>query len=323
MLDTSARLLALLSLLQSRPRWTGPELAERLGVGVRTVRNDVVRLRELGYTVDAAPGRTGHYTLGIGAVTPPLLLDDEEAVAVTLGLRAGLGLAGLPDEGARALAKLERVLPHRLRRTVAALHDATGFGPANTGSDAEDPRVDPELLARLAASIRDHRTLRFDHGGDPGPARTAELYRLVSWQRRWYVVVRETTASRVRWGVLRVDRLTLRTPDGPVFAPVEAPEDLTELVVREVASTGWSVHARIAVAASADEVLERINPAVGVVEPVDATSSILVTGADSLATVAVWIGMLGLDFRVLDPPGLVEHLKTLAERYGRAVDAGV
>lgn len=318
MLDTSSRLLALLSLLQTRPRWTGPELAERLGVAVRTVRNDVARLRELGYTVDAAPGRTGHYALGIGAVTPPLLLDDDEAVAVTLGLRAGIGLAGLPDEGARALAKLERVLPHRLRRTVAALHEATGFGPSNTESDAEDPQVGPETLARLAAAIRDRRTLRFagPDTGDPGPARSAEPYRMVSWQRRWYLVVREAGG----WGVLRVDRITLRTPDGPVFTPVAPPEDLTDLVVREVASTGWAVHARIAVDAPADEVLARINPAVGVVEPVGDGHSVLITGADSLATVATYVGMLGMDFRVVEPPELAGHVRALGERYLRAVD---
>lgn len=316
MLDTSSRLLALLSLLQTRPRWTGPELAERLGVGPRTVRNDVARLRELGYTVDATPGRAGHYALGIGAVTPPLLLDDDEAVAVTLGLRAGIGLAGLPDEGARALAKLERVLPHHLRRTVAALHDATGFGPSNTDSDAEDPHVVPETLARLAAAIRDHRTLRFtrDDAG-PGPAGSAEPYRLVSWQRRWYLVVREASG----WGVLRVDRIALRTPDGPVFTPVTPPEDLTDLVVREVASTGWAVHARIAVDAPADEVLARINPAVGVVEPVDDARSVLITGADSLATVAAYVGMLGMDFHVVDPPELAGHVRALGERYLRAV----
>ncbi len=318
MLDTSSRLLALLSLLQTRPRWTGPDLAERLGVGVRTVRNDVARLRGLGYTVDASPGRTGHYALGIGAVTPPLLLDDEEAVAVTLGLRAGIGLAGLPDEGARALAKLERVLPHRLRRTVAALHEATGFGPSNTDSDAEDPQVGPETLARLAAAIRDRRTLRYSPDGtDAGPVRSAEPYRMVSWQRRWYLVVRETGTGR--WGVLRVDRITVRTPDGPLFTPVEPPEDLTDLVVREVASTGWAVHARIGVEAPADVVLARINPAVGVVEPVDDARSVLITGADSLATVAVYVGMLGMDFRVVEPPELAEHVRALGERYLRAV----
>jgi hypothetical protein len=119
--------------------------------------------------------------------------------------------------------------------------------------------------------------------------------------------------------VLRVDRTTLRTPDGPVFTPVAPPEDLTELVVREVASTGWAVHARIAVDAPADEVLARINPAVGVVEPVDGRSSVLITGADSLATVAAYVGMLGMDFHVVDPPELIAHVRTLGERYLRAI----
>ena len=257
MLDTSARLLALLSLLQSRPRWTGPELAQRLGVAARTVRADIVRLRALGYTVEAEPGRAGHYRLGGGANLPPLLLDDEEAVAVTIGLRAGLAGIGNPDSGARALAKLERILPQRLRRTVAALHDATAQARENTDTDADDPVVDPAVLARLAAAIRDHRSIRFTTappGTEPeGPVRLAEAYRMVSWQRRWYVVVREQLHDPpgATWTVLRVDWLELRVPDGPVFTPQPEPEDATDLVMRQVAAEGWLVRARIAVDAPA------------------------------------------------------------------------
>jgi predicted DNA-binding transcriptional regulator YafY len=313
--DTSARMLALLSLLQSRPDWPGPELAERLRVSTRTIRNDVARLRELGYPVDAETGRTGHYRLGVGASLPPLLLDDDEAVAIALGLRAGTGLAGTREAGERALAKLDRVLPHRLRRTVAALTAATSRGPENTGSDAPDPEVDPALLRTVAEAIRDRTSLRV--GGADGPARLLEPYRLVSWQRRWYVVVREPRDGR--WTVLRADGLELRTPGGPRFTPVEPPEDLTDLVLREVATAGWSVHARILVHAAAPEVLARIHPAVGVVEPRNAQSCVLVTGADSVATVAAYIGMLDIDFHVDGPPELVAQLRTSGERYLRAV----
>lgn len=319
MLDTSARLLALLSLLESRPRWTGPEIAERIGVTPRTVRADIARLRELGYTVDAEPGRAGHYRLGVGTNLPPLLLDDDEAVAVTIGLRVGLAGLGDPEGGARALAKLERILPQRLRRTVAALHDATAAARENIDTDAEDPLVDPAVLTRVAAAIRDHRSIRFvlaGPGGDPpdGATRLAEPYRLVTWQRRWYVVVREPPA----WDVLRVDWLRLHDPDGPVFAPHPPPGDLTDLVMRRVAATGWAVRARIAVDAPAGEVIARIHAGVGVVEMVDAEHCVLVTGADSLATVAAYVGMLDRDFRILEPPALVEHVRRLGERYRRA-----
>ena len=318
------RLLTLLSLLQSRPDWTGSELADRLGVSARTVRTDISRLRELGYPVDAVQGPAGHYRLGVGAALPPLLLDDEEAVAIAVGLRSGAGVSGIRDSSTRALAKLERVLPHRLRRSVEAISATISPGPENTSTDAPDPEVDPALLSALAAAIRDRVSVRFDYhepGRDDrpagaGPARRIEPHRLVSWQRRWYLVGREPGGGA--WHVLRIDWITPRTPDGPRFTPTAPPDDYTDLVLREVASTGWKVHARIAVAAPAETVLARINPAVGVVETVDEHSCVLVTGADSLATVAAYVGMLELDFRVADPPELVEHVRRLGERYLRA-----
>jgi predicted DNA-binding transcriptional regulator YafY len=313
--DPAVRLLSLLSLLQSRPDWTGSELAGRLGVSARTVRNDIRRLRDLGYPVDAVQGPAGHYRLGTGAALPPLLLDDEEAFAVAIGLRSGAGVSGIEDSSARALAKLERVLPHRLRRAVAAISATTSRGPENTGTDA--PEVDPALLSTLAAAIRDRVSVRFDYApAGAGPPRWVEPYRLVSWQRRWYLVAREPVGAA--WQVLRIDRMTLRTPAGPRFTPTAPPDDYTDLVLREVASTGWTVHARIAVAAPSGDVIARINPAVGVVETVDEHSSILVTGADSLATVAAYVGMLEWDFRIADPPELVEHVRRLGERYLRA-----
>jgi biotin operon repressor len=140
--ETATRTLALLSLLQTRPDWSGADLARRLGVSDRTVRNDVTRLRDLGYPVDAVRGPGGRYRLGIGAKLPPLLLDDEEAVAVAVGLRAATGVAGVEETSARALAKLEQVLPDRLRRKLQALIRATTAGPVNTDSNVEDPEVD-------------------------------------------------------------------------------------------------------------------------------------------------------------------------------------
>jgi predicted DNA-binding transcriptional regulator YafY len=233
--DPAVRLLSLLSLLQSRPDWTGSELAGRLGVSTRTVRNDISRLRELGYPVDAVQGSAGHYRLGIGAALPPLLLDDEEAVAIAIGLRSGAGVSGIRDSSARALAKLERVLPHRLRRSVEAISATMSRGPEHTGTDAPDPEVDPALLSRLAAAIRDRVSVRFDYHDprrdDPtagaAPPLRVEPYGLVSWQRRWYLVAREP--RRGTWQVLRIDWITLRTPDGPRFTPTAPPEDYTRM----------------------------------------------------------------------------------------------
>jgi predicted DNA-binding transcriptional regulator YafY len=313
MRETSTRTLALLSLLQARSDWSGADLADRLGVSDRTIRNDMTRLRELGYPVEAIRGPGGRYRLGVGAKLPPLLLDDEEAVAVALGLRAATGITGVEESSARALAKLEQVLPDRLRRKLTALVRATAAGPVNTSSNVEDPEVDPEVLEVISLAIRDHEGIRCDYRGDPGEL---EPYRLVAWQRRWYLVAREARTDT--WAPYRVDWLRIKTPGGRRFTPVEFPGDLTEFVVREVARTGWAVHARIRVDAPADVVLGRINSAVGTVEP-DAGGSVLVTGGDSLEVVAIWISMLGLPFHVTEPRELVEHVRDLAQRYAAAL----
>lgn len=312
--STSARLLALLGLLQSRPDWTGHELAERLAVTDRTVRNDVARLRELGYPVSAVRGPGGRYRLGAGARLPPLLLDDAEAMAVAVGLRRTTATAGFEEPARAALTKLEQVMPDRLRRRLASIRDASTSGPENTDSNVEDPAVDPATLAAVADAIRDHQGLRV-HYRDA--SLELEPYRLVAWQRRWFLVAREPRTGE--WAPYRVDWLRLRTPGGRHFTPVPFPGDVTDFTVREVARTGWAVHVRVTVDAPADEVLARINPAVGTVEALADGRSVLVTGGDSVEVVAVWIGMLGLDFHVDGPPELVEHLQVLAARYARAV----
>ncbi|HZA05508.1 MAG TPA: WYL domain-containing protein [Propionibacteriaceae bacterium] len=318
--ESSARLLVLLGLLQSRTVWTGTELAARLGVSTRTVRNDIDRLRRLDYPVDAARGRDGHYRLGVGAKLPPLLLDDEEAVAITVGLAAATGITGIEGTSARALAKLEGILPHRLRRQVDAVRRAVSAGPENTGSNVPDPQIEAGLLTAIAAAIRDREEIRFDYRDEP-QGRQVQPYRLISWQRRWYLVGR--TARTDSWSTYRLDWMRLRTPGGPRFAPVElSGGDYTAFVLREVAFAGWNVHARIRVDAPADRVLARINPTVGVVEAVDEDTCVLVTGADSVEIIAVYIGMLGMDFYVDGPPELVRQLAVVGERYRRAV-AGV
>ncbi|HEV7652031.1 MAG TPA: WYL domain-containing protein [Actinophytocola sp.] len=312
--DTPARLLALLSMLQSRPSWNGTELAERLGVTTRTIRNDVERLRGLDYPVEATRGSAGGYRLGAGGKLPPLLLDDEEAVAVAIGLRAGRGISGLETSSARALAKLEQVLPPRLRPTVEALATVVDHAPENTGTDAPDPEVGPAVLRAVAAAIHDVELLRFDHGEAP---LLVEPYRLLAWQRRWYLVARDPATGE--WEVYRADRIAPHPRTHRRFTPAPPPGgDYTAFTMRRVASSGWNVHARLRVDAPAQAVLDRINPTVGVVEAVTATTSVLVTGADSLDTIAAYIGMLSMDFTVESPPELRTILRTIADRYARA-----
>ncbi|GCD96483.1 helix-turn-helix transcriptional regulator [Embleya hyalina] len=317
MLETSARLLRLLSLLQTPREWPGSELAERLGVTGRTIRKDVDRLRELGYPVDASRGSTGGYRLAAGAAMPPLLLTDDEAVAVTVGLTtvARGAMAGMEETSVQALAKLEQVLPARLRRRVRALQRYAVSVPA----DRPDTRVDTEALTVLVAACRDRERLRLDYRDHTGAAtrRTVEPQRVVNWGRRWYLVAWDV--DRDAWRTFRVDRLTPRTPTGPRFAPREDPEgDAARYVAGKVSAAAWRYRARVLVHAPAAEVLERINPAVGTVEVVDAHTCVLDTGADSLDTLAVHLGLLGHDFDVTEPPELVAHLRALTTRYARS-----
>ncbi|MGW4590823.1 helix-turn-helix transcriptional regulator [Amycolatopsis thermoflava] len=316
MLETSARLLRLLSLLQTPRDWTGAELAERLEVSTRTVRNDVERLRNLGYPVHGTRGSVGGYRLGAGAALPPLLLDDEEAVAVAISLRTAAGsLTGVEETALRALTKLEQVLPSRLRRRVRALSTYAVRAP----TDSEGPRVSGETLSLLAAACRDHERLRFDYTGHDGTTsrRVAEPYRLVNWGRRWYLVAWD--CDRGDWRTFRVDRMEPKIPSGPRFTPRELPEEVTDRVRRGVSAAAWRHHAEVTVHAPADVVRERINPAVGAVEAIDATRCVLHTGADTVQSIAVHLGLLDLDFTVTGPPELVERLRVLSRRYRTAV----
>ncbi|MDL5205997.1 YafY family protein [Streptomyces sp. ALI-76-A] len=317
MLDTSARLLRLLSLLQTPRAWPGSELAERLGVSGRTVRNDIDRLRELGYPVDATRGAAGGYRLGAGAAMPPLLLDDEEAVAVTIALRTAAqgAVPGTEETSLRALAKLEQVLPSRLRRRVRALQAFTMAVPA----DRPAPTVSADTLTTLVSACRDRERVRFDyldHAGSP-TRRVVEPYRAVNWGQRWYLVAWDV--EREDWRTFRIDRIQPRTPTGPRFTPREPPGgDLTAYVSLRVSSAAWRHHARVTVHAPAPAVIERINPAVGTVEALDADTCVLTTGADTLQTLAAYLGMLDFDFDVTEPPELVDHLRRLADRYSRS-----
>ncbi|MGW6699087.1 helix-turn-helix transcriptional regulator [Nocardia sp. NPDC055049] len=310
MLETSARLLELLSLLQTPRVWTGADLAERLEVDARTVRRDIDKLRTLGYPVHAVAGTAG-YRLGAGTKLPPLLLNDDEAVAVVLGLRtaAGGSVTGIEESSLRALAKLEQILPSRLRHRVSALHAATVTVPAGTAT------VDPEVLTAIAAAIRDHERLRFDYRTHDGAEvrRTAEPHRLVHTGRRWYLVGWDV--EKQDWRTYRVDRLRPRIPTGPRFTPREAPEvDLGGWVSRGVSTSAYRYQARITLEVSAAVAADRIPPTVGVIEAIDEAHCLLRTGSNSLDEIAVYTGLFGFGFHVHEPPELIQHLRALADR---------
>ena len=315
-MGTSARLLRLLSLLQTPRDWTGLELADRLEVSPRTIRNDIERLRGLGYPVHATRGAIGGYRLAAGTTLPPLLLEDDEAVALAVGLRtaAGGAVTGIEESSLRALAKLEQVLPARLRSRVNALQSHTLLVRHRSA-----PTVDPGVLTVLAGACRDHRLLPFDYADRRGAAsqRRVEPHRLVNWGQRWYLVAWDT--DRADWRTFRVDRIRPRLPAGHRFQPRDLSDDeVTALVSRGVPPAARRFRARITVRAAAATIAERIGPWVGTVEAVDDRSCILDTGADSLEIMAVYLGMLDADFTVDEPPELVGHLETLAGRYARA-----
>jgi predicted DNA-binding transcriptional regulator YafY len=315
MLPPSARLLRLLGLLQSHRDRTGPQLAESLGVSARTVRNDVEKLRSLGYPVHSTTGVTGGYRLGPGAALPPLLLDDDEAVAVAVGLRSAASgtVTGIEETSVRALVKLEQVLPSRLRHRVAALAGAVVALPG-TGA-----AVDPDVLTAIAGAIRGYERLRFDYADHDGAAtrRDTEPHRLVHTGRRWYLVAWDVT--REDWRTFRVDRISPKIPTGPRFTPRDPPDpDVAGYVARGAATALWRHRARVRLHAPITALRDRVAPSIGTLEALDDGHCIFSTGADTLSMLALHLGMLDVDFDVLDPPELRAALAALGARYTRA-----
>jgi predicted DNA-binding transcriptional regulator YafY len=316
MLNTSARLLRLLSLLQSRRYWAGSELAEELEVTARTLRRDVDRLRSLGYPVNSTSGIAGGYRLGAGAALPPLLLDDDEAVAVSVGLRTAAGgtVEGMEEAAVRALAKLEQVLPSRLRRRVAALHSF--IVPLANGG----PTVNATSLSTIAGACRDRERLRFRYRSQNGAEsqRNVEPSGLVHTGRRWYLVAWDV--GREDWRTFRVDRIQAKISTSIRFVPREPPDqDLAKFVSRSVASAPYPFQGRVILHAPIEQMAERVSPRAGFLQAIDAHSCELRTGAPSLDTLAAWVAVLGVDFEVREPPELFEHMKNLADRLGRAL----
>ncbi|TDD64856.1 WYL domain-containing protein [Actinomadura darangshiensis] len=325
MADPASRLLNLLSLLQTPREWAGAELAGRLRVSARTVRRDIDRLRELGYPVQAARGPDGGYRLVAGTAMPPLLLDDEEAVAIAVGLRtaAAQPVDGIGEASARALAKLEQVLPSRLRRRVAALGTATL--PLTTPGGAA---VDPACLAVLAAAAAGGERVRFTYrpagraggtGGDAhgGARRHTEPHRIVAAGRRWYLIAYDL--DRGDWRTFRADRVSEPRPTGQRATPRDVPGGDAAAFLRDsLYSLAPAYRAEVTLHLPAGDAAARLGIDPGAVRALDGGHCLLTTHADTLEWLAARLLMLGCDLHVHGPPELRDHLTALAARAARA-----
>lgn len=314
---TTERVLRLLGLLQQRAVWTGPELAERLGVTTRSVRRDVGRLRALGYPVNAGQGVGGGYRLGAGLVLPPLLLDDEEAVATAVALRLAAGgtVAGAGEAAVRTLAKLDQVLPARLRAEVRALHGAISV------LDGGRVEVDADTLLTLARATRDHVRVQLSYVDRDGAAteRRVEPYGLVATGRRWYLMCFDL--DRDDWRTFRLDRVAAVEAGTWRFRPREH-GDPADHVQRSVTTEVYRHRAVARVHAPGAVVRARVPGSVGQVEDVDAGTCLLRFGGDDLGFLALHLGALGHEFEVLEPPELRAEVAQMAERLARAAARG-
>ncbi|MFD4368376.1 helix-turn-helix transcriptional regulator [Rhodococcus sp. NPDC058521] len=314
MRETSARLLRLLSLLQARRDWSGAELADRLEITPRTVRRDVDKLRELGYPVDATVGVGGGYRLGAGAEMPPLLLDDEETVAVAFGLQAGAtgSVVGIGEASTRALAKIRQVMPSRLRHRLESLQvDVVPHGPPPSA-------VEASVLSDVAAVCHNHERLRFDYRAHDGSEsrREVEPHRLVRSGMRWYLMAWDL--GRDDWRSFRIDRMTPKIPTGPRFTPRELPAGGgAEFVARGIDRARSSVHARVMLHEPLERMAPMVHPEWGVIEGLpDGRCAVTVMG-QSLGSIAGWLSAFDVDFTVLDPPELRDECRAEAERHRR------
>ncbi|MFI9325581.1 helix-turn-helix transcriptional regulator [Kitasatospora aureofaciens] len=319
MANTSTRTLRLLSLLQTHRYWPGEELADRLGVSVRTLRRDVDRLRELGYPVEAQRGVDGGYQLAAGAALPPLVIDDEEAVALAVGLQAAAEspVEGVAEASVRVLAKVVQVMPARLRRRVEALRAVTV--PVDWGASAGSG-VDPDALTAVALACRDSERLRFSYTAATANRsdRHVEPHRLVCLGRRWYLVAYDL--DRGDWRTFRLDRLTAAEGTGARFAPRTLPAaDVAEYVREGLNATPRSNRVEALVEAPADHVRAHVGRW-GEVEEVDATRCRLRMTADSLDWPAMALGSLAADFRIIHPPELRTLIADWSTRFARAVE---
>jgi predicted DNA-binding transcriptional regulator YafY len=317
MLQSSARLLRLLTLFQSRATWTGAELTSRLEVTSRTLRRDVDRLRALGYPVHSTTGPAGGYMLGAGASLPPLMLDNEEGLAVAIALHGGSAdVSGVADAAQRALAKLDQVLPARVRKRLEPLRAAIVRLPAPA------PRIQLGVVETLAAACSEHRVVHLGYRDQQGRAtrRTVEPHRMVLAERRWYLAAWDR--GRQDWRTFRVDRIAPPVEIAGAFVPRPAPEgDVAGYVER---STSWRRHrhqARVLFHAPLAAVRARIPPTYGSLTAVGTQRCRLETGGSSLDAIAVWLAVTAHPFQVESPPELAAHVGVLAARLAAAAKA--
>jgi predicted DNA-binding transcriptional regulator YafY len=313
--DTASRLLELLSLLQTRRDWPGNELADRLEVSGRTIRRDIERLRQLGYPVQSLSGPAGSYRLRAGTAMPPLVLDDEEAIAIAVGLStaARASVASIEETALRALVKLEQVLPSHLRRRVRALGSMTVTLPAG------GPTVDPQHLTVIAAACRDAECLRFAYRSRDRSEtrREVEPHSLVNHGHRWYLVAWDR--RRGDWRTFRIDRLTRPAPTGVRFKPHTLPaKNAATFVERSISAAPNRFEALVILHAGAEQIARRVPAHWGSIKRIDARTCEYRTGDDDLKWLALRVAMLGVDFEVREPPELVEHVAVLAARFDRA-----
>lgn len=309
----SSRMLTMLSLLQARRDWGGQALADRLDVSTRTVRRDVDRLRELGYRIDALKGPDGGYRLAAGSELPPLLFDEDQAVALSIALQnAGSSGAGIEEAAARALATVRQVMPSPLRHRV----DGIRFERPIAG-----PTVDPAVLGVVSDAVHGRKVLRFDYAGSEGTPRRTEPHGLVARDARWYLVAWDL--DRDDWRLFRLDRLAPRTPAGPLFRPRDIPTgDAVSYVAARFTGGdgsdggGWPCVGEVVIDLPARDVIPWV--ADGEIHDRGDGTTRLVLGSWS------WIGLLAslarfdASFEIVGPPALADAAAVLSDRLGRA-----
>ena len=320
--DPTGRALHLLSLLQTHRRWRGSELAERLEVTERTVRRDVDRLRDLGYPVDATPGADGGYRLAAGAHLPPLVLDDDEAVAVAVGLRyaAGAAISGIEETSLRALAKIEQLLPDRLRRRVSAISSSV---TAMRWSTSDTQVIDSDALAVLASACRDHEEVRFDYRRRDGDdsRRLVEPHQMVTAGRRWYLVAWDL--RRDDWRTFRLDRLNDAALAGRRFTPREIPGgDAADFVATSLSSIPRGVEALVAVGAPYTQVEDVLRWTDHSVVETETDMCVVRIRTENLDWLVLTIAHIALTARttVIEPADVADAVVLLAERLTGLVD---
>jgi predicted DNA-binding transcriptional regulator YafY len=311
--------LRLLSLLQARRDWPGEALAERLEVSPRTVRRDVDRLRDLGYPVRATKGPDGGYRLDAGADLPPLLFDDEQAIAVAVALQtATASVAGIEEAALRALATVRQVMPARLRGRVDALQFTT------LQKTAERPTVDTEHLIAIGSAVRAREVLRFDYDAPNWtgeerpwtPPRRVEPHHLVTWGGRWYLV--SWDLDRAAWRTFRVDRMTPKTPTGPRFSLRELPGgDVASYIDASFRGGEWPCRGEFVLHAPAAEIAPWVRRQ-AVVESLGPDRCRVLAGSWSWDRLAAWVGMFDVDLEVVGPVELKDAAARLGRRYAAA-----